>query len=87
MKDEHTGGPISADVPGIDTKKIRQFCASHEVTTAAVIQTAWGLVLRQFTGLANPCFGILTSGRDMPIKDINDILGPMIGFIPCQGTS
>ena len=81
---DDTKGPLSEEVPGINTKKMRQFCAEWESTPSAVIQTAWALVLQELTGSTSPCFGMLTSGRDVPVSDVNGILGPFIGFIPCR---
>jgi non-ribosomal peptide synthetase component F len=45
---------------------------------------AWALVLSRYTGSAAPCFGNLSSGRDAPIDGVNDIIGPLIGMLPCR---
>jgi non-ribosomal peptide synthetase component F len=55
-----------------------------EVTPATVIQTAWALVLSRYTGSTTPCFGNLSSGRDAPIEDINDMFGPLISMQTCR---
>ncbi|PHH63093.1 hypothetical protein CDD81_6338 [Ophiocordyceps australis] len=69
-------------VEGLDTAKIHAFCARHELTTASVVQLAWALVLRQYTASTSPCFGNMTSSRGVAIKDIGDMLGPVIGLTP-----
>ncbi|KAH7323159.1 hypothetical protein B0I35DRAFT_477044 [Stachybotrys elegans] len=70
-------------VPDIDAERIHKFCANREVTTASIIQTAWGLVLQAYTGATNPCFGTMTSGRDAPIEGVNQMMAPLICIIPC----
>ncbi|PHH81423.1 hypothetical protein CDD82_813 [Ophiocordyceps australis] len=71
-------------VEGLDVAKIHAFCASHELTTASIVQVAWALVLRQYTASTSPCFGNMTSSRGMAIKDIGDMIGPLIGMTPCH---
>ncbi|GKT87879.1 non-ribosomal peptide synthetase protein [Colletotrichum tofieldiae] len=77
-------GNIKVDVPGLDTELIRAFCAEWEVTPAAIVQTAWALVLGQYTGSSAACFGILSSGRDMDISCVEEIFGPLIGMVTCK---
>ncbi|KAK5991451.1 Nonribosomal peptide synthetase dtxS1 [Cladobotryum mycophilum] len=71
-------------VPHINTTKIRELCAAWDVTPATVVQVAWALVLKVYTGAAVPCFGNLLSGRDVPIHGIDDTFGPFIGLVPCR---
>lgn len=69
-------------VPDINSSRIREFCAIWEVTPATVIQTAWALVLRAYTGISLPCFGNLVSGRDVPVHGVDHTFGPFIGLVP-----
>ncbi|KAL4915959.1 hypothetical protein BDW62DRAFT_203115 [Aspergillus aurantiobrunneus] len=69
-------------VPGLDASGIHDFCSMWEVTAASVVQTAWALVLHNYTGSASPCFGNLASGRHVPIDRVGDMFGPVIGMIP-----
>jgi amino acid adenylation domain-containing protein/non-ribosomal peptide synthase protein (TIGR01720 family) len=71
-------------VPDLDMDVIQAFCKTWEVTPATVIQTAWALVLSRYTGSTTPCFGNLSSGRDAPIEDINDMFGPLISMQTCR---
>jgi hypothetical protein len=72
------------EVPGIDASAIHAFCQFWEITPATIIQTAWALVLSRYTNSATPCFGNLSSGRDLPIDNVNDIFGPLIAMLPCR---
>ncbi|KAJ3498097.1 hypothetical protein NLG97_g1389 [Lecanicillium saksenae] len=75
---------FTIDLEAIDNHKIHQFCADWEVSTATVVQTAWALVLQMYTNQAAPSFGMLTSGRNIPIKNVEEIFGPLINIIPCR---
>lgn len=70
----------------IDNNLLKQFCKSNGVTTANVIQAAWGLVLRAYTGLDDVCFGYLSSGRDIPVDRISEAVGPLINMLVCRQT-
>ncbi|KIL87087.1 non-ribosomal peptide synthetase [Fusarium avenaceum] len=72
----------SFSVPGIDSPKIREFCAKWEVMHAIVIHTAWSFVLSAYTGIKCPIFGTFCLGRDVPIRHPERVWGPLIGLIP-----
>lgn len=61
--------------------KLQVFCQKYNLTVANVFQTAWGLVLRNLTGLDQACFGYLTSGRDVPVNGIADAVGNFIHMV------
>ncbi|KAK2001708.1 AMP-binding enzyme [Colletotrichum falcatum] len=44
--------------------QIDDFCRSHDVSRSALVQMAWALALRAFTGSAHVCFGYRSPGRD-----------------------
>ncbi|KAE8868649.1 hypothetical protein PTNB29_02560 [Pyrenophora teres f. teres] len=76
--------PRTVEVPSIDSSAVHMFCKIWEVTPATIIQTAWALVLSRYTNSTNPCFGNLSSGRDLPIHNVNSIFGPLISILPCR---
>lgn len=71
-------------VRDLDVKKILAFCAEWEVTVATVVQAAWALILSRYSGSTTPCFGNLSSGRDLPIDGVDNIVGPLIGMLTCR---
>ncbi|EFQ33081.1 AMP-binding enzyme [Colletotrichum graminicola M1.001] len=44
--------------------QIDEFCRSQDVSRSALMQMAWALALRAFTGSDQVCFGYRSSGRD-----------------------
>lgn len=68
----------------VDSSKLFTFCRSHGTTPASVIQTAWGLVLRSYTGSDDVLFGYIASGRDVPLSGIADAVGLFINLLVCR---
>jgi hypothetical protein len=71
-------------VPELDSTRIHEFCAKWDLTTATIMQAAWAVVLRQYSGSAVPCFGMMISCRDVPVQGVDAMLGPLINMIPCR---
>ncbi|KAK5988142.1 Nonribosomal peptide synthetase dtxS1 [Cladobotryum mycophilum] len=71
-------------VHNVDVESLRGLCTEAEVTMSTVIETSWALVLLQFTGLTTPCFGVIASGRDIPVKHVDEVFGPIINMIPLR---
>ncbi|KAK8130645.1 AMP-binding enzyme (aureobasidin A1 biosynthesis complex) [Apiospora kogelbergensis] len=71
-------------IPCLDSAQLHSFCSEMDITPATVIQTAWAMVLGMYTGTDVPCFGNLTSGRDVPVPAVDDIFGPLVGIVPCR---
>ena len=64
--------------------ELHSFCKRNNFTVSNIIQTAWGLVLRSFTGSNDICFGYLCSGRDAPVTGIEDAIGLFINMLVCR---
>ena len=75
---------LQLQVPLQDIGDVRAFCKAIGVTTTTFLHTAWLLVLQCYTGLDSPCFGYLSSGRDLPIAGIQAIIGPCINMLVCR---
>lgn len=63
------------------TARIAAYCRKQDTTRAVLLQLAWALVLAQFTGKKDVCFGYVCSGRDTPVKDIESVVGPLISML------
>lgn len=64
--------------------ELQEVCRSTNVTLSNVMQAAWALVLRIYTGSDDVCFGYLTSGRDAPIDKIHEAVGAFINMLVCR---
>ncbi|KAK9848977.1 AMP-dependent synthetase/ligase [Penicillium brevicompactum] len=64
--------------------ELLKFCEQSSVTLANLTLSAWGIVLRQFTGSDDVCFGYLSAGRDAPVNGIQDMVGIFINMLCCR---
>ncbi|RDL30479.1 uncharacterized protein BP5553_10357 [Venustampulla echinocandica] len=63
---------------------LQKFCEQHEITVGNLMQAAWGLVLKSYTGSDDVCFGYMAAGRDVPVEDIYNAVGPYINLLVCR---
>ncbi|RAL01226.1 amino acid adenylation [Aspergillus ibericus CBS 121593] len=64
--------------------QLRSYCQDHDFTISSLLQVAWGLVLRIYTGSEDVVFGSLSSGRDIPLQQVHEIAGPLISLLVCR---
>lgn len=64
--------------------ELRAFCERHGVTMFNLVQLAWALVLKAYTGVEAPCFGYLVTGRNVPVANVEQIVGPFINMVVCR---
>ncbi|PYH86146.1 acetyl-CoA synthetase-like protein [Aspergillus uvarum CBS 121591] len=55
-----------------------------EVTPAIVLRAAWALIITAYTGNSDVRFGLSVAGRNVPVKDIDQMVGPTLATIPCR---
>ncbi|KAJ4297840.1 hypothetical protein N0V90_005736 [Kalmusia sp. IMI 367209] len=63
---------------------LRNFISRTGVTLPNLVQTAWALVLQTYSGLDHVSFGYLVSGRNVDVKDVDRIVGPLINMLVCN---
>ncbi|KAK2757240.1 NRPS [Arachnomyces sp. PD_36] len=64
--------------------ELRNLCEEQSITLANLTLAAWALVLREFTGMEDVCFGYLSAGRDAPVPGIQDAVGIFINMLCCR---
>lgn len=60
---------------------IHELCKSMGITMSALFQFVWAMVLRTYTGSDEVCFGYISSGRDVPVQDIEEAVGAFINML------
>ncbi|KAJ1914849.1 hypothetical protein IWQ60_008652, partial [Tieghemiomyces parasiticus] len=63
---------------------IVDFAQAHGVTVSTFLRAAVSLLLHRYTGSANPVFGTVVSGRNVPVPLAESIIGPCINTLPCR---
>ena len=54
------------------------------VTITTMFHSAWALTLAQYTASKSVTFGVTLQGRDFPMDDIENVVGPVIVTVPRQ---
>ncbi|POR38790.1 Nonribosomal peptide synthetase [Tolypocladium paradoxum] len=75
--DDHSDVSIPANM----ISGIAGFCKNLGITRSVFIQVAWSMVLSQFTGMDDVCFGYLASGRDSPVDGVDTMVGPLANLL------
>lgn len=57
---------------------------NKEVTRSTLIRAAWALVVSAYTKTHDVTFGAVLSGRQAPVKDIENMTGPTIATVPMR---
>ncbi|KAK5637354.1 hypothetical protein RRF57_013066 [Xylaria bambusicola] len=55
-----------------------------EFTMSTMINAVLGILISQYTNVADVIFGTVLSGRDVPLAGIEDIMGPTIATVPTR---
>ncbi|KAF2119371.1 hypothetical protein BDV96DRAFT_486547 [Lophiotrema nucula] len=69
-----------------DAIQIQAFCRENGVTLSNLLQLAWALVLHCYVGAADVSFGVVASGRDIPVKNIEEAAGCFVNMLICRTT-
>lgn len=73
-------GAVRIDI-GVHPSELSRFCDDKLVTWVNVFQLAWGLILKQYVGTEDVCFGLLSSGRDAPLDGIQEGVGAFLTML------
>ncbi|MGX7244277.1 non-ribosomal peptide synthetase [Enterococcus quebecensis] len=79
-----TGQVISRKISDAEFHKLETFSRKNSVTLNTVLETAWGLLLQQYTNQQDVVFGKIVSGRNVPLNTVNEMLGMFINTIPIR---
>lgn len=67
-----------------DTASIQTFCKRNGVTLSNVLQLTWALVLHCYVGASDVSFGVVASGRDVPVRNIEEAAGCFVNMLICR---
>ncbi|KAI1322272.1 hypothetical protein F5Y16DRAFT_50509 [Xylariaceae sp. FL0255] len=63
---------------GLNTQMIRDVAQACGVTPAALLYSAWSIVLSHLVDSDTVAFGVAILGRDLPLMGIEDVVGPLM---------
>jgi amino acid adenylation domain-containing protein len=76
----------SWSVPGELERGLRTAAARHRVTLSALLQAAWAIALRRYTGTSAVTFGCVTSGRPAELTQVDRMVGLFANTLPVPVT-
>jgi len=69
------------------SESIYEFCKNEKTTVAAMLYTAWGILLQKYNNTNDVVFGTTVSGRNAGITGIEDMVGLFINTLPLRVNS
>lgn len=67
-----------------NSQRIRDFCKARDITRSTFVRFVWALTLSSFSRTSEVCFAYLATARDLPIKGISEVVGPLINMLVCR---
>ncbi|KAF2731994.1 nonribosomal peptide synthase-like protein [Polyplosphaeria fusca] len=67
-----------------DSSRLQKFCRKHGVTLSNVLQLSWALLLHSYVGATDISFGVVASGRDVPVRNIEQAAGCFVNMLICR---
>ncbi len=64
--------------------RLHEFAKRCRLTTNAVVQGAWALLLSRYSGQDDVCFGATVAGRPAELPGVRDIIGIFINTLPVR---
>ncbi|KAH8425870.1 nonribosomal peptide synthase Pes1 [Aspergillus melleus] len=64
--------------------ELQRVCEQNGLTLSTAFSTGWGLTLKSFCNTDEVCFSYMTSLRDLPVEDIESVVGPVISLLACR---
>lgn len=81
---EHRPGRYEFRLDAALTARLYALAEAACVTPAALIDGAWALLLGRSSGLRDVLFGMVVSGRDVPVAGVEDLVGHFIYSLPLR---
>ncbi len=80
------GATLAASVPGDETTRLRRYARAIGVSLHTVMLTAWYRAVASLSATGDLVMGTATSGRDLPIDDIEHLVGCFATGLPVRAT-
>ncbi|WP_088549662.1 non-ribosomal peptide synthetase [Paenibacillus aquistagni] len=77
-------GRYSVLLPKVKAEAITTYTQRHQVTLAALLYTAWGLLLGRYSKSEDVLFGTTVSGRPPELAGVEEMIGLFINTIPIR---
>lgn len=76
-------GKVHVPIEKVNYSKLQSTARKLGVSLFTMLQVTWALTLREYINVDREecAFGVVTSGRDLPVKGIRDMVGPLVNIL------
>lgn len=74
----------TSSILDIPVSKLSTICHQLRIGRQTIFQAAFTYILSSYLGISDITFGTIFSGRTLPLKGIEAVLGPCIGTLPTR---
>jgi non-ribosomal peptide synthetase component F len=67
---------------GVHRNQVQQFAQRHRVSDVSIFLASWALVLSKYLSTDHVLFGVVLSGRNLPMTAVDRVVGPLLDTIP-----
>ncbi len=75
---------LNFTIQGACIKCLDDICQSENITLANLMQAAWAIILSKYYDQKDIVFGIIVSGRNINVKNIDNMVGLFINTLPLR---
>ncbi|MGW4209321.1 amino acid adenylation domain-containing protein [Lentzea sp. NPDC004789] len=75
---------LKRELPTQLSTDVEVFCRRHRVTLSALAHTAWAIALGRLTGGRDLVFGVVLSGRSVPLDGVDRMVGVFSTTLPMR---
>lgn len=79
-----TSAEVSLRLPAGSARRLVQAARNARITVNTLVQGAWAVLLGQWAGVQDVCFGATVSGRSAAVADVQSIVGLLINTLPVR---
>jgi ferricrocin synthase len=69
---------------GTSLQVLTESCRQNSITFLALLQLTWARLLATYFDEQDVCFGNVYSGRNLPLRDVDKIIGPCFNTLPVR---
>ena len=78
------GRRVQVRLPSARRRELEAWGRSRGLTLATLLQATWGLLLARRARRSDAVFGLVVSGRSLPIEGIDTVVGLLINTLPMR---
>ncbi len=71
-------------VLSVSPARLSDIASAHRISRQSIFQAGWAILLSLYTDCADVVFGSVSSGRNIPVAEVENIIGPCLSTFPLR---